>query len=192
MIGRADTAVPLSALLAEVGLSFVAGDILKIGSIDGMTLSYPYEELMGVSRYYYPHIFEGSAEGRTPLEPLLTVRQNVVLRSAQAGSEPPVGDTVNAYRFIFGQSEDDFTGNVKVVDRLVKYVTSVTVVKSSDSRGDVDGDGLLTSSDLVLMARVMLGQTNPTEAQRVFADMDDDALITALDLMRIARRLVGL
>lgn len=194
MIGRADTAVALSTLLADAGASFTAGDTLRIGSIDGMTLSYSYEDLMGVPRYYYPGIFDGSVDACAPFEPILTIKQNVALRSAGAGTEPSTGDTLNAYRFIFGQSEADFTNQVKVIDRLMKYVTSVTVVKGSGPprSGDLDGDGLATASDIVLAARALLGWDTLTEAQRLAADMDGDTLLTVTDVMDIARKSLGL
>ena len=40
-----------------------------------------------------------------------------------------VSDTLNAYRFVFGQSEAELKGNVKIVDTMPKCVTSITVVK---------------------------------------------------------------
>ncbi|MDR0852608.1 MAG: dockerin type I repeat-containing protein [Clostridiales Family XIII bacterium] len=191
MIGRADTAVPLATLLADAGVTFAPGDILKIGSIDGMSLSYTYADLIGTPRYYYPGLLEGSAADRTPFEPILTICQNVILGSDGTGSEPPAGDTQNAYRFIFGQSERDFTNHTKVVDRLVKYVTSVTVVKAAVS-GDIDGDGTLTVFDLVILLRSIVGLETLTDAQRLVADADGDNAVTVFDVVLHMRRLVGL
>jgi hypothetical protein len=201
MIGRADTSVALSALLADAGLTFAAGDVLRVGSIDGMFLSYSYEELMGVPRYYYPALFDESAAGRTAFEPILTIKQNVVLRSAQAGSEPPAGDELNAYRFILGQSEDEFTNHTKVVDRLLKYVVSITVIKASPpppgapGSGDIDGDGAVTAADLIKLARAAfygVAADGFTEAQLAAVDMDGNGALAANDLILLARRMMSL
>jgi hypothetical protein len=190
MIGHADSAVALSALLADTGVIFEAGDILRIGSIDGMSLSYSYEELMATPRYYYPNLFDESTLGRATFEPILTIQQNVVLRSEEAGVVPPAGDTLNAYRFIFGQSEDEFTNHTKVVDRLVKYVTSVTVVKPS-VLGDVDGDAVFSMADIILMVRSLLEPNFLTDAQQRVADMDGDNVLTTRDLIYAVRLMLG-
>ncbi|MDR1028395.1 MAG: hypothetical protein LBL63_03135, partial [Clostridiales Family XIII bacterium] len=173
MVGRADTAVPLADLLADAGVAFEPGDILRIGSLDGMSMSYPYETLIGTPRYFYPSIFEESEAGRAAFAPILTIRQNVALRSSGTGAEPAEGDTLNAYRFIFGQSEEEFVNHTKIVDRLPKYVTSVTVVKPLVP-GDADGDRLVTLYDALFTARAVLGRTSYSETQKKAMDMDGD------------------
>ncbi|MDR0905711.1 MAG: S-layer homology domain-containing protein [Oscillospiraceae bacterium] len=137
-IGRADLAVSLTQLLSDSGIVFEAGDKLKLLCIDGFTYEYTYEDLMGTARYYYPNIFGGSAEGKTALSPILVVKGN----ATTTAGEPDAGDMLNTYRFIFGQSEYEFSNNIKAGNKQPKHVTAITIIKPLGSgTGGGGGEG---------------------------------------------------
>ena len=58
--------------------------------------------------------------------------------------------------------------------------------------GDLDGDGELTSADVVLLARYLAGAETLTEAQLTAADLNADGVITSADLVLLARKVAGL
>ena len=61
-----------------------------------------------------------------------------------------------------------------------------------DTRGDIDGDGEITSGDAILVLRMAAGLLTPADAQLVTADVDDDGSITAGDAILILRMAAGL
>ena len=58
--------------------------------------------------------------------------------------------------------------------------------------GDVNGDGYVTTVDVVRIARYLIDDIALTQAQRKLADVTGDGDITAADLIRLARYIVGL
>lgn len=58
--------------------------------------------------------------------------------------------------------------------------------------GDLDGDGELTSADVVLLARYLAGAETLTEAQLTAADLNADGVITSADLVLLARKVAWL
>jgi hypothetical protein len=142
MVGRADKAVLVTTLLEDAGISFEPGDTLKLSCIDGFTYEYAFEDLMGEPRYYYPDILLGSDAGKAPLAPLLVVKGNAVTGSSGVAIDDAAGDMLNTYRFIFGQTEGEYTGHVAAGSRQPKHVTAITVIKplgnEEGGTGDVD------------------------------------------------------
>ncbi|MDR3295008.1 MAG: dockerin type I domain-containing protein [Clostridiales Family XIII bacterium] len=200
LLGRADLAVPLTTLLADAGITFEAGDVLKVVAMDGFSFDYPYEELIGVTHYYYPNIFnDKSTEGKVQFDPILVVKGNVVNKSEGIDLADATGDQLNAYRFIFGQTETDFANQIAYGNRQPKHVVSITVVKPLGSggtgapgSGDIDGDGTVTITDALFTARAILGLGNLTAAQILAADVDNDGHITMADVIFTARKAAGL
>jgi len=136
LIGRADTAISLLELLEDAGLTFASGDSLVVTAADGMSLTYTYDDLIGTERFYYADIFENgnAATQKTARTPILVLKGNIALSSGELDSM--VTDTLNTYRFIYGQSEAELTNNVKCVDTMPKCVTSITVVKAETENPD--------------------------------------------------------
>lgn len=58
--------------------------------------------------------------------------------------------------------------------------------------GDVDGDGLVTSADSLLVLRQSVGFEQFDETQIKFADIDGDGVVTSTDALEILRYSVGL
>jgi hypothetical protein len=138
-LGRAQTAVTLAALLKDAGVTFAAGDSLKVTAADGMSLTYPYQYLLGTERWYYPGLFTGSTDGKTASAPMLTIRANTLLATDSGTVAGLTCDTLNAYRFVFGQSADEFTNHTKIVDTQPKCVCALTVIKTAS--GGTGGTG---------------------------------------------------
>lgn len=59
-------------------------------------------------------------------------------------------------------------------------------------KGDLNGDGDITSADAVMLARYLADLTELSEAQLVAADLNGDGEITSADAVRMARYLAGL
>lgn len=57
--------------------------------------------------------------------------------------------------------------------------------------GDLDGDGLVSSADAVMLARYLVDLTELTDKQLQAADVDRDGAITSGDSVRLARFLAG-
>ena len=57
--------------------------------------------------------------------------------------------------------------------------------------GDLDGDGLISSADAVMLARYLVDLTDLTDKQLQAADVDRDGAITSGDSVRLARFLAG-
>lgn len=78
-------------------------------------------------------------------------------------------------------------GNDKLVEDKPPVVAG-TVVVAID--GDVDLDGHLTTVDLVMIARYIIGVEDLTPDQLKIADADGDGVITTADLVVLARKIV--
>lgn len=73
------------------------------------------------------------------------------------------------------------------------YVVSVTAEDVPDSKkGDIDGDGAITSSDARLTLRAAVGLETLTEEIRKLIDVDKNGTVTASDARLILRAAVGL
>jgi len=57
--------------------------------------------------------------------------------------------------------------------------------------GDVNFDGLLNISDVVLIVNYVLNTTNPTEEQQLTADMNQDGILNVLDVIQVVSEILG-
>ena len=83
--------------------------------------------------------------------------------------------------------------------KFVDGVCTVCGTKETDSDnphdiifGDVDGDGIITSADSLLILRQSVGLENFTDVQKELADVDGDGSITSADALEVLRYSVGL
>lgn len=75
---------------------------------------------------------------------------------------------------------------------IVEEDTDNNVISKERLKGDVDGDGSITSADARLALRASVGlETLDAESMKA-ADMDDDGKVTSADAREILRRSVGL
>lgn len=74
-------------------------------------------------------------------------------------------------------------------------ISNALISLESDSSvlvGDVNCDGQITTSDVILTARYIVGLVNISEQQQILADANGDANITNADVILLARYLLGL
>jgi len=60
-----------------------------------------------------------------------------------------------------------------------------------DLYGDVNFDGSLNVSDIVIMVNFVLGQSTPTEEEFITADMNQDGIINILDIIQVVGEILG-
>ena len=127
-LGAAEQYVTLAQLLTLTGCGFGPGDSLRVTGADGFSISYSYEYLFGQPRACYSDILQNgvNADQATPLAPMFTIRANTTF-DPQTDPASLTCDTLNAYRFVFGQSEQELTGAVKIVDSMPKGVIRLCI-----------------------------------------------------------------
>jgi hypothetical protein len=203
-IGRAEQGVTLTSLLASAGLTLKQGQTLRLTSADGLISDFTWEKLYKSQRYYYPNLIAGTtsaekAVDKTPIDAMLVIK-GIVAEEGDGALEDQECDTLNAYRFVFGQTEADFNDGIpsvegKVNDDMAKYLTGVTIITpvGNSGSGDLDGDGISTASEALQVARfVISGTAGLTPTQIASVDMDNDGALTMADVVRILRKAAGL
>lgn len=144
-IARAEQAVTLTAVLEDAGLASCRADgtTYKVTAVDGMSQTYTNDKLYGSARYYYPEIFNGSDSGKTETDAIFTIKAYMCPQS-EGDVEEKTCDTLNAYRFMFGQTEKEFNNGVPSVENKVnqympKHVNSLTVITEDENVDPGDG-----------------------------------------------------
>lgn len=140
-IGKAEQAVTLGDLLSDSGLTFGSGQSIEVAAADGMNLFYTYEKLYGNPRYYYPNLVSGTdaaakADGKTEIDAMFVIK-GYMATASEGDVEQFTCDTLNAYRFVYGQSEEEFNNGqaaveYKVIGDFPKYASSLTVITPSE------------------------------------------------------------
>jgi 3',5'-cyclic AMP phosphodiesterase CpdA len=138
VIGKAAQVVKLTDLLDNAGVSLGAGGILKLNALDESTRTYTYAALYGENRYYYPNIAaaENKDAGKAPVDAMLVIKgyqERFFEFEPGQGIDDMVCDTLNAYRFVYGQTETQFNGGVPLsenatVGDFLKYTCAVTII----------------------------------------------------------------
>lgn len=144
-IAKAEQAVTLTAVLEDAGLTSYRtdGTTYKVTAVDGMSQTYTNNKLYGSKRYYYPEIFSGSAYGKTETDAIFTIKAYMCPQS-DGDVEKKTCDTLYAYRFMFGQTEEEFNYGKPSVENKIdqympKHVNSLTVI--TDDEDITPGDG---------------------------------------------------
>lgn len=87
-------------------------------------------------------------------------------------------------------SEDD---TVDVSGTLVHFaVTGGKVTVNAGVKGDVTGDGKVSNTDVIRLARHLVGLTTMTDEQLARADANGDGKVNNSDVIKLARYLIGL
>lgn len=138
VIGKAAQAVRLTDLLDNAGVSFGEGQTLKLNALDESTRTYAYTSLYGADRYYYPNIAaeENKAAGKTPIDAMLVIKgyqKRFIEFEAGQDIDDMVCDTLNAYRFVYGQTETQFNGGTPLIENatvgdFLKYTCAITII----------------------------------------------------------------
>lgn len=65
-------------------------------------------------------------------------------------------------------------------------------VAGGSSRGDVNGDGKISTIDIVKVQRIIVGLDPLTDANLMLADVNGDGKVSTIDIVKIQRHIVGL
>lgn len=71
------------------------------------------------------------------------------------------------------------------------YLVTVKVAVDDNSLGDVDGDGVITNKDALMLLQAANDKLNLTEEQFMRADIDKDGILSAAEAMRILQYVSG-
>ena len=71
------------------------------------------------------------------------------------------------------------------------YVVTVQEVVSGDAMGDVNGDGVITNLDALMLLKATNDQLNLTAEQFARADLDGDGNLSAKEALRILQYVSG-
>lgn len=71
------------------------------------------------------------------------------------------------------------------------YAVTVKVAVDDNSLGDVDGDGVITNKDALMLLQAANDKLNLTEEQFMRADIDKDGILSAAEAMRILQYVSG-
>lgn len=71
------------------------------------------------------------------------------------------------------------------------YLVTVKVAVDDNSLGDVDGDGVITNRDALMLLQAANDKLNLTEEQFMRADIDKDGVLSASEAMRILQYVSG-
>ena len=119
-----------------------------------------------------------SAEGNGTL---CTI-QLQVSEDAEAGKVYPIKVCYSPSNTFSEQDfQNDLTGKV-----------AISTLGNAAVLGDINGDGSITTIDVVRIARYLIDDITFTKTQLVAADVTGDGKVTASDVIRLARYLVGL
>lgn len=84
------------------------------------------------------------------------------------------------------------TVSVLIVMAVTLFMFSFTTISgSAATKGDVDGNGSITTLDYLLIQRICVGTYFPTSCQRYAADINNDGKVTSMDYLLLKRYLVG-
>ena len=197
VVGKAAQCVTLENLLANAGLSFTSGCSIYLNTIDSFPATFKYSDLFGQPRYYYPNIYAATNKdaGRSEMKPVFVIKgyqSRFSDFSAGQSIDTMPCDTLNAYRFVFGQTETQFNNGVpatpyKTVGNFTKWTSSLTVYTPAVTKAaltaainaantnvstasvSVDGSDVSTSSKWVTSV-VKTTYTNAITAAQVVAD----------------------
>lgn len=107
--------------------------------------------------------------------------------------KPIPGAKGEEYTFTASDSSDEGEYSVKITSAsgVEKDVVLCNLLEVKDSLvGDVNNDGTVSTADLVLMQRYILGTEDFTADQFARADMDSDSLVNAFDLVLLRKILI--
>jgi hypothetical protein len=107
---------------------------------------------------------------------------NIRLATSSTYTIPSSAADGTQYRLMV--TADGYTGTL--------YSNTVTVGGESFEKGDVNRDGSVSNSDLILVARHVVNLITLTGEQFTLGDMNDDKQITNTDIITVARKIVGL
>lgn len=120
------------------------------------------------------------------------VTLKVLMNDGAANCSLTVDTTSGSGRFTVGKSvQDPTTGKYSVQDAFTGVATSNKYGADDVLWGDVDGDGEVTMSDVLMVYNFAMGDLNPSAEQILAADVDGDEEITMSDVLLIYNYSMG-
>ncbi len=105
-------------------------------------------------------------------------------------NEPNSPDLVQGLIPIRYETTTDSDGN-NVTKVLKEDAIPQKVTATCESLGDLDNDGIFTSTDSLYAGQISIGLRIPTDSQLVCADVDGDGIVTSTDSEMILKAAVG-
>ena len=79
-----------------------------------------------------------------------------------------------------------------VAETVKQTQESTAVQQKSLSSGDIDGDGKVTSRDVLKLQRYILGLENLSDHEKKAADLNGDGKADSKDLLLLKKKILGL
>ena len=143
------------------------------------------------SEYTYGGVTYPAHIWRNPTETLILTLQVTMNDGAKNCSLAVDTAAGSSGRFTVGQSVDVGNGKYEVKDACTGAATSEKYGEDDVLLGDVDGDGEVTMSDVLMVYNFAMGDLNPSAEQILAADVDGDEEITMSDVLLIYNYSMG-
>ena len=166
VVGKAEEYVYLEDLLKACGIELTNSSSIEVSAIDGATRTYTYDFLYGSSRYYYPELNSKSSSGKKVVKPMLVIRgyqSRYIDLPSGSTIDAMAADTAMAYRFAFGQTQEDFNNGTPSLDHVtvrdfLKWTNSIKVTgykaveeeKVPEDGGAGGGGGVAVDAEIVI------------------------------------------
>ncbi|MBQ7800997.1 MAG: S-layer homology domain-containing protein [Oscillospiraceae bacterium] len=136
-IGVAQQYVTLEQILNACGITLEEGDSVTVAAPDNFIQDYTYEQLTAERKYYSDILENGvNATEGTPFGYAMVIKGNQAKTAEEV--ETVACDTLNAYRFVYGQTLEELTGRVKCVDSMPQSIVKLTVNKAEQTAATTD------------------------------------------------------
>lgn len=86
--------------------------------------------------------------------------------------------------------EKNVVGSSRISPISSSSIPEYVAKKPSVTKGDVNGDGKISSADYVVIRKYLLGSTTLTDSQKLSADMNSDGNITSQDYILIRKKII--
>jgi hypothetical protein len=200
--------VRIDNLLAYLGTSLNAGDNVqfKAGS-DGFAATIPATSFSGASKFF-PNASNGPSgydttdginnPGIIAIEYKGTqVDGTTIITCGQAEANNLTGQSsLGCPRNFVGITEENFNDTFDNIRgaRFTSGLDTIVIVRAGNTgvgapgSGDLDGDGIVTLAEAMMVAQAVIGGVSFTPEQKAAMDMDGDGVLTMADVILIMRK----
>ena len=101
------------------------------------------------------------------------------------------GDFITSDGFVYYIEASDGINLTSRASAAGPISVRVNAPLSSGSKGDVDGDGIITGKDALMIVQAVNDLLNLTEAQFIRADLNDDGELSSAEALTILKYVSG-